>query len=501
MRNTLLLVFPVSLFAPAAIMLAGVASEGTTTGQPSGQVATYEVRMLGTSPPRLGVTASIPISGPSLEMTTTRPAEIPELDAHGWPGLVRNLQVFDRAGRALATTSSGESGWRLERGDSNRVTVKYEVDYSALEERHWPAQREAAFADGSHFSVVGRSLFITTRATTSIRVRFRLARPWRALAPWRSRGKSFLPGDKADLLENLIVLTRARADEIRSHGFRVLLVATGHWGPVRSEARRVLGAVIPRLVELMAFDGRENYLVVLLPAGERGGESFRSSFAMTMDAAPSRANSGDWGNTIAHEIFHYWNGWRMSGSDYAASQWFQEGFTEYAANLSMVTGGLMNEAMFRQQLSRHLRNYANLKTSLEAPGTRKGPPLYSAGALVAFSWDVLIRKATGGERNIGDFYRALWKSTDGGRVHYDWPLIRTALDATAKADWQDYYLRYIRGTERLNIDDVLPVAGLHVVRGDDDSPRVEIDPAAPRDARSLWKALARGSPALRSAHP
>ena len=494
MRNSLFVFFPVWLFASLAVTSAGVASDGTTARQPSGKVATYEVRMLGSSPPRLGVTASLPISGTSLEMTTTRPADIPELDAHGWPGLVRNLRVFDSAGRVLATTSSGASGWRLEQSDNNRVTLKYEVDYSALSERDWPAQREAAFADGSHFSVVGRSLFITTRATTSTRVRFRLTPPWVALAPWPTRGNMFLAEHTADLLDNLIVQTRTRADEIRSHGFRVLVVATGYWQPARSEVRRVLGAVIPRLVELMAFEGRENYLVVLLPARERGGESFRGSFAMTMDAAPSRANSVDWGNTIAHEIFHYWNGWRLIGSEYAASQWFQEGFTEYAANISMVTGGQMDEAMFRQQLSRHLSNYANLKTSMETPGTRKGPPLYSAGALVAFSWDVLIRNATHGKRDIGDFYRALWRGTDCGRIHYDWPIIQTALDTTAKVDWQDYFLRYIRGTERLNIDDVLPVAGLHLVPRDDDSPRVEIDPAASLAARSLWEALSKGRP-------
>jgi len=31
-------------------------------------------------------------------------------------------------------------------------------------------------------------------------------------------------------------------------------------------------------------------------------------------------------------------------------------------------------------------------------GTKKGPPLYSAGALVAFSWDVKIRVASSGGR-------------------------------------------------------------------------------------------------------
>jgi hypothetical protein len=36
---------------------------------------------------------------------------------------------------------------------------------------------------------------------------------------------------------------------------------------------------------------------------------------MSMDVPPSRANSSEWGNTIAHEVFHYWNG-SLSGPDH-----------------------------------------------------------------------------------------------------------------------------------------------------------------------------------------
>ena len=62
----------------------------------------------------------------------------------------------------------------------------------------------------------------------------------------------------------------------------------------------MLGVALQRLVRLIGFDGRAHYLVVLLPQTERGGESFRASFALTLDAAPSRDNLDDWGNTIAH---------------------------------------------------------------------------------------------------------------------------------------------------------------------------------------------------------
>jgi predicted metalloprotease with PDZ domain len=66
----------------------------------------------------------------------------------------------------------------------------------------------------------------------------------------------------------------------------------------------------------MPLDGRVNYLVILLPLEEDAGESFRCSVAMTSGATPSRTNVAAWGNMLAHEVFHYWNGRRLRGANY-----------------------------------------------------------------------------------------------------------------------------------------------------------------------------------------
>ncbi|HEU4522554.1 MAG TPA: hypothetical protein VFT12_11160, partial [Thermoanaerobaculia bacterium] len=295
---------------------------------------------------------------------------------------------------------------------------------------------------------------------------------------------TFEAGDAGDLRDNLVAVTRSAPAAITSGGFRLLVVATGQWDAARTEVRRVLEAVVPELVNIIGAEEDARYLVVLLPATERGGESFRGSFAMNYEATPSAANRADWGNTIAHEVFHSWNGWRMQGADYASSQWFQEGFTEYAANLAMVSAGLIDEETFRQKLSRHVRNYERLATPLDAPGSRKGPPLYSGGALVALTWDVMLRDATRGERNIRDVYHALWEKTDEGRQPYAWSDIEAALNAVANLNWEDFHRRYIAGTERLPLDDVLRKAGLKIVAGE-----VGRDPAASPQTQALWQSM------------
>ena len=128
--------------------------------------AKYDVRLISLSPPRLSVTATVPVAGDAIEMSTSRPGDVARLGQEGWPALVRNLRVEDEHGQTLALTSAGPKGWRLAAPHTGHLRVRYEVDYAILAEGNWPAQREAAFADDGHLVVVGRSLFITTPTTT-----------------------------------------------------------------------------------------------------------------------------------------------------------------------------------------------------------------------------------------------------------------------------------------------------------------------------------------------
>ncbi|MBL8989756.1 MAG: hypothetical protein JNJ80_26035 [Gemmatimonadetes bacterium] len=51
-------------------------------------------------------------------------------------------------------------------------------------------------------------------------------------------------------------------------------------------------------------------------------------------------------SAIMHEIFRYWNGWRLRGPDYPSSQSFQEGINEYMANLALASSGMSDPDEF-----------------------------------------------------------------------------------------------------------------------------------------------------------
>lgn len=467
-------------------MLATAALTLLTSFGGSDGAGRYVVSWVREDPPRLRVEANLPIEGRELSMDTTRPAGIPELDAGGWPALVIGLSAPDERGGELALERAGEGGWRLAQERSGRIEIAYEVDYAPLAAMDWPAPREACWLEEGFFSLVGRSLFVTTGALEESSVRFALPDGWRAVTPWKAQS---VPASQF-LTENLLVFSRSAPEEIEAGGLRVLVVPTQRWDGARAQVSGVLQGAIPRLVEFMGSSPGGDYVVALLPQAERGGEAFRSSFALNFDGQPSQANRAIWANTIAHEVFHHWNGWGLRGADYASSQWFQEGFTEYAANVALVASGITTSEEFLGTLAEHVRKRAELATTLENTGGRKGPPLYSAGALVAFDWDVRIRHATAGERSLWDVLRALWQRTGGGAWPYEWADLEASLAQTAEFDWSGYRRDFIAGGERTPLEETFALAGIHLREGQ--APLLEFDPRAAQGARELWRSLIGG---------
>jgi predicted metalloprotease with PDZ domain len=452
--------------------------------------AIYRVSVLGISPPRFAVAAVLPIDGDRLDVVEDYPAELPEMEAKGWPALISHVEVRDADGAPVGVVAARKNGWTLGRRVSGRVHVDYVVDFALFAAAHWPSPLESAFADDEHVAVAGRPLFIVTTKVADAQVAFDVPARWRVVAPWPAGGggREYRVASAADLTGNMLVFSTVEPDIAVAAGFRLQIVAMGHWKPLRPLLRRVLQTIIAREVALMAYDAHETYNVVLLPIDDTGGAAYRQSFAYCFEH-PTADNRAIWANTLAHEIFHYWNYARLHGADYASTQWFQEGFTEYVANLVLVEGGIVDEPVFLAKLGQHMRNYRKLTTTLEAIGTHKGPPLYSAGALVAFSFDVMIRAASGGSRDLGTFFRQLWKATDAGARRYAWPDIRDALAACADLDWQGFYEAHIRGAEPLPLDRALSLAGLRLDGGTD---TVLVDPAATDAAKAVRRNLVSG---------
>jgi len=472
-----------------ALLFAG-AFPPASPAVPAAAAASYRVRIVSMQPLRLGVSATLPPTS-ALSMSTTRPGDIEALDRRGWPAMVRHLQVRDAGGNDLPVHEQGDSGWTLAAPASTPIRVDYEVDASILAASGWPAPRESIHVDAGHLVVAGRALFVTADRQGAARIEVEPPAGWHVAASWTPVHGGYAAAGSEDLEDNLLVLSREAPQRVDAGLFDVSIVAIGWDAPALSTLRRVIAAVAPRYARAMPLAAASNYVVVVLPQREHGGESFRNSFAMNVEEPPTPGGIAAWGNMVAHEMFHYWNGWRLSGRDYMSTQWFQEGFTEYTANRTLLEAGLVDGDGFLELMSRHLQDAQKLQTPLDAPGTHKGPPLYGAGALVAFCWDAELHAK---RRGIDDLFADLWKRTREGAEPYDWTTIHASLWALDGGfDWQAFHDRHIAGREPPPLQEALRALGLRLdASAPVDAPRIEFDPGADAAAKARWRAFARG---------
>ena len=462
------------------------------TASAFGQASRYSISIPDPSARKIIVKAVLPVDGTELNMDTTRPGDVDAVGNNGWPEVIRDLKVTDDADRTLSFARNKDAGWKLAAPYKGSVHLEYSVDLSALAAANWPAPREAGYGDATHFIFAGRACFITSAAKHGATIDFSLPTGWYPVVPWNRNGAAFVVNSVPDLVENLLVVTSERTDVAKAGSFTVSVTPLGHWESVRTDVTTILKGVIPRYVRLFGSKSPQQYSVVLLPVLDQGGEAYRASFAYTYEQAPTVANRLDWGHIIAHEIFHYWNGYRLAGADYPSSQWFQEGFTDYMADISMRSAGLIDEDQFLSRIDSQLDRYSRLTTPLARPGSHKGPPLYGGGALLALCWDIQIRTATHGKKSLLNLWPALWRRTKSGTKPYTWDDIRGSLNEIAPLDWDGFYKRYIDAREKLPLDEVLRKAGLKIVSDADGTKHVQIDPNAGADAVKLRKQLLAG---------
>ncbi|CAN5161111.1 hypothetical protein BH23GEM2_BH23GEM2_13190 [soil metagenome] len=489
-RAALLLASLLSAAACATAPLSDPGIQASPDGStaPAPATASYVVTVQSVTPlPRLSVRAEFRLPDDTIRMEQTRPGDAEEILRQGWPAMVRSLRVLDEHGAQLAATSAGAAGWVVPAAGRN-VIVEYDVDYQLLADQNWPAPRESAYADDSTLFVITRSLFVGGDAPGPIRVRFVVPDGWHVYAPWTRDAYDLLTfhvSDRERLTTNALAVTRARAATARVGSVTLETVAFGQWHRRADEIAAALRAHLTTFTRLFEDDTEHSYLAVFFEAERTGGEAYLDSYAMQAD--PSQPASA-WTRLVGHELFHYWNGQRLRGEDYTASQWFAEGITEYVALLSMAQNGFMSEQEVLDQLSQRLRASRNMTASLVASGNRKNAAFYGRATITALLLDLLLRERTANERGLPDLMRAMWQSH--GRTDRPYTLARlySVASEVAGADIAPLIRGWVEQADPPEMDTLLGTAGL-TIAPDSAGDRVTIDRAAPPAGRMRWRSI------------
>lgn len=393
--------------------------------------------------------------------------------ARGWATFIRDIAV-NVQGRPLIVTPLKGAAWSLPSGIEAPITVSYRVDLG-FTRTPWPAGNEqagAAFEEALY--VVGRALFIVSDVATASTIEFFVPQGWRVSTPWRSTGsgsRAFVAADAAELTRNALVVGRHASVRVVSGPFNLELALPGHSPAAQALVEPVLRSVLGSYLDLFPGTAPTKYLMSFFPASSDDGESFLSSASFTSSDSVTGDGVIVWGNFLAHELMHFWNGQRIRGAGPRTTwRWMAEGFSEYYANVTLARRGLISQDLFLKKAERHLGNYLYFATapalqrmSLVDAGSnttvnRFG--VYDGGWTVAFCLDGLIRERSGGRRSLDDFMRELWQRFGQASPGYTVSALDSITNRLAGADLRSTVSRYVETREPLPIAECLRRVGL-----------------------------------------
>lgn len=275
------------------------------------------------------------------------------------------------------------------------------------------------------------------------------------------------------------------------------------WGAGNLPAQKAI-ADIQRMIEVEAemFDGLpyDRYLFLLHLSGNGfGGLEHKDSCTLNYPRFgfrhPDKYNR--FMQLVAHEFFHLWNVKRLrpkeleifdyEAENYTPSLWFCEGTTSYYDTLFPYRAGVYDVQTLLTLLSKDITRF------LTTPG-RKVQPLsesswdawiklyrrdansdntqisyYLKGAMVSLLLDLLIRNNTKNSRSLDDVMRLLWQQFGREEIGFTSEDLQASLALVANTNLDDFFQRYIFGTQELPFDEYLEPFGLEVQPITDDS--------------------------------
>jgi predicted metalloprotease with PDZ domain len=190
----------------------------------------------------------------------------------------------------------------------------------------------------------------------------------------------------------------------------------------------------------------------------------------------------------AHEFFHLWNVKRIRPAslepvDYTKEQytralWFAEGVTSTYGSYTLLRAGLWNKQQFYDDLGQQITELEGRpaetwqsaeQSSLDAwlekyalyNRAEESVSYYTKGQILGVLLDILIRDRTGNHASLDDVLREM--NTDfakPGKTYNDSQDVRASAEKVAGGSFEEFFSRYVAGTDALPYQQILGLAGL-----------------------------------------
>jgi predicted metalloprotease with PDZ domain len=258
---------------------------------------------------------------------------------------------------------------------------------------------------------------------------------------------------------------------------------------MRAEVQKIVETEVALFGEIPYHD--YTFFLHLRPTGGGGIEHLNSTSLGFRRFGFSDANGyRRFGELVAHEFFHLWNVKRIRPDalgpfDYTKENhtkllWVAEGITEYYGQLMLRRAGFISDEAYlahlasqiqdvqdtpgRKQMSAEdasfnawIKEYRPDENSINSEIS-----YYDEGELLGMLLDLEIRRRSNNVKSLDDVMRMLYTDFFKRNRNYSPADFQKVCETAAGSSLEEFFARYVRGTDELPYNEMLQAAGLQV---------------------------------------
>ena len=404
----------------------------------------------------------------------------------------KNVEGFaaTAGGNSLRTEKVSKNTWRIYHPKAKDFTVRYRVYAFELSVR-------TSFIDAAHGYVNGTSVFMYPADGKELAstLEVKPAQGWSQVSTsLKPAGGTFTfrSGNYDELADSPIEIGNQKLYTFTANGTPHTVAMFGD--PKVDEARltRDMQRVCEEAHQVVGQNPLDRYVFIVhnIDRGTGGLEHlFSTTLSVSRNAYSSEAGWKGFLGLVAHEYFHLWNVKRIrpvalgpfdyDNENYTRMLWVSEGGTEYFSNLIVQRAGFLTPEQYLGDLSNGINRVENTpgnkqqsaaESSFDAwikyyrpneNSSNTGISYYDKGEVIGAVLDLMIIQETKGQKHLDDVMRYLYDQyyKKQGRGFTD-EEYQDAVAKVAGRRFDDFFRRYVYGTETLPYEQALGYAGL-----------------------------------------
>ncbi len=439
------------------------------------------------------------------------------------------VKAEDNQGKTLEIKKISKNAWKVTKPKGADFTVKYEVYAFELTVR-------TSFLDLTHGFVSGPSVFMYVDGLKDKSGNLEIF-PYRGFSkittalPRASEGVSgdgstkYTYNDYDQLVDCPIEIGNQVEFDFEAAGVKHHVGIYGAGNFSIDDLKRDMANIIEAATEVFGQNPNKDYTFIIhnVQDGQGGLEHVNSTTLSVNRFTYSGSEYIKFLSLVAHEYFHLWNVKRIrpvelgpfdyDNENYTSLLWVMEGFTSYYDELLLLRAGYYTKEDYLRRL------FSTLNYVEGSAGARVQPvahasfdawikayrpnensrnttiSYYSKGAVIAAILDAKIIKKYKGKKSLDDFMQHIYaKYFEGKSRGFSEDEFKAELEDFLKEDLDEFYAKYINGTEIPDYKSIFEAVGLAVEYIGEPEPSVGVT-LGESGGKTVVKGIRRGSAA------